>query len=61
MDHVLRGLKALEIVRREIRFGDAPGSKNSAHRVADPFTTFWYRRVFVNRSLLRSQMTGSPS
>ncbi len=55
LDHVLRELMALEIVRKEIRFGDAPGSKNSAYRVADPFTTFWYRHVHANRSALRSQ------
>ena len=54
-DHVLRELIALEVARREIRFGDAPGSRNSAYRVSDPFTTFWHRHVLANRSAIRSQ------
>lgn len=52
--YVTDELITLEILRRERRFGDRPGSRYTRYRCADPFTTFWFRHVQRNRSALAS-------
>jgi uncharacterized protein len=53
LDYVLKELLALDLVQREVRFGDKPGSKNAVYRCADPFVTFWFRLVRPNRGALQ--------
>lgn len=45
-------LIALEILERQHRYGDRPGSRYTRYRCVDPFTTFWFRYVQPNRSAL---------
>lgn len=52
LDYVLKELIQLEIVRREVRFGDRTSSRYARYRCADPFTVFWYRYVRPNQSAL---------
>jgi AAA+ ATPase superfamily predicted ATPase len=52
LDRVLRELVALNVIEREVRFGDAPGARFARYACADPFTAFWYRHVLGNRSAL---------
>ncbi len=52
LDYVLRELLALEVLRREVRFGDKPGSRYVRYRCADPLTIFWFRHVLPQRSAL---------
>ncbi len=53
-DGVLKELMALDVVRREVRFGDKPGARYARYRCVDPFTGFWFRFVQPNRSALNS-------
>jgi AAA+ ATPase superfamily predicted ATPase len=52
--YVADELIAIDVLVRERRFGDRPGSRYTRYRCADPFTTFWFRHVFRNRSALHS-------
>lgn len=54
LDYVLKELSALELVRREPRFGDTPGTRHVRYRCADPFVAFWFRLVRPNRGALQS-------
>jgi len=54
LDYVLKELVALELVRRELRFGDSAGTKHVRYRPADPFVAFWFRLVRPNRGALQS-------
>lgn len=53
LDYVLRELLSLELVRREVRFGDREGSRYVRWRPTDPFLTFWFRHVLPNRGALQ--------
>jgi hypothetical protein len=44
----------LDVVDREVRFGDKAGSKFVKHRCKDPFMSFWFRFVRNNRNALMS-------
>jgi AAA+ ATPase superfamily predicted ATPase len=57
LDHALKELMDLEIVRREVRFGDREGSRYTRYRCADPFVRFWFRFVGPNRGAL----AGAPA
>lgn len=52
LDYVLRELLALEVLRREVRFGDKPGSRYVRYRCADPLTVFWFRHILPHRGAL---------
>lgn len=52
LDYVLKELTALEVVRREPRYGDKPGARFTRYRCDDPFTVFWFRLVRPQRGLL---------
>ena len=52
LDYVLRELLALEVLRREVRFGDRKGSRYVRYRCVDPLTVFWFRHVLPQRSAL---------
>ncbi|MBI5529643.1 MAG: ATP-binding protein [Deltaproteobacteria bacterium] len=58
LDHVLKELSDLEIVRREVRFGDREGSRYTRYRCADPFVRFWFRFVGPNRGALAGAPAG---
>jgi AAA+ ATPase superfamily predicted ATPase len=54
LDFVFKELLALEIVRRETRFGDKPGSRYSRYLAADPMVAFYNRFVVPNRAAILS-------
>ena len=54
LDYVVKELMELDIVEKEVRFGDKPGSKLVRYRCRDPFVEFWFRFVGPNRSALQS-------
>jgi AAA+ ATPase superfamily predicted ATPase len=54
IDYVLKELTALDLVRREARFGDRPGARNVRYRSADPFVAFWFRLVRPSRAALQT-------
>lgn len=46
-------LLELDLLRREVPFGEPPrSSKRALYRIADPFLRTWYRFVEPNRSRL---------
>jgi len=51
-DAVLKELCVLELIRRETRFGDKPGSRFSRYVCADPLVAFTHRFVVPNRMAL---------
>jgi AAA+ ATPase superfamily predicted ATPase len=51
-DAVLGELQDLRVLRRELRFDDATGSRYVRYRCADPLTRFWFRFIEPNRSVL---------
>lgn len=54
VDYVLKELSALDMLVRQTRFGDRPGTRFARHRVSDPFVAFWFRYVAGNRMALSS-------
>ena len=54
LDAVLKELVGLEILNKELRLGDKPGSRFARYRPTDPFTRFWFRHVHPHRSALLS-------
>lgn len=54
LDYVLKELLALELLVKERRFGDRPGTRFARHRCSDPFPAFWFRYVAPNRMAVRS-------
>jgi AAA+ ATPase superfamily predicted ATPase len=52
LTYVINELVALDMVGREVRFGDREGSKYSRYWIADPFIGFWFRFVRPNRAVL---------
>ncbi len=52
LDYVLKELLRLEVIRREVRFGDRPGSRYTRYRCNDPLTVFWFRYVLPQRGAL---------
>jgi AAA+ ATPase superfamily predicted ATPase len=55
LDLVLRELSALDLVQRDLRFGDHEGSKFVHHRCQDPFLAFWFRFVRPNGTALEGR------
>lgn len=51
-DYVLKELLELEVLRKEVRYGDRPGSRYARYRCTDPFTAFWFRLIRPNRGAL---------
>jgi hypothetical protein len=45
LDYVLKELIALEVLRREVRAGDQPGSRYARYRCTDPLMAFWFRQI----------------
>jgi AAA+ ATPase superfamily predicted ATPase len=54
VDGALKELSALEMVERQVRFGDKPGARFARYRCTDPFVRFWFRLVQPNLSAVRS-------
>jgi len=52
LDYIFKELISLEIIRRETRFGDKPGSRYSRYLAADPLTSFSSRFVVSNQTAL---------
>ena len=52
LSRVLDELIELEILVRDRRFGDRPGSRFARYRCRDPLVTFWFRCIQPQRSAL---------
>lgn len=57
LNYILGELIGLEIVGREVRFGDREGAKYSRYWIADPFIGFWFRHIRPNRVILNGANT----
>ena len=54
LNYVLKELTWLEILERQVRFGDGPRAKFARYRCTDPLVSFWFRWVMPNRSAIFS-------
>lgn len=57
MTRPLANLIQLGYIKRDLPFGESPGSsKKTLYRIEDPFLQFWYRIVLPNHSMLEQDL-----